>query len=195
MTRFDQLLWKETDNFSAAPDQERNWKMLMWNCTVIPNPGGEKQKTPAALPEISLLKTSGLKSANKPYSSSNQTFQGWRSHKNMGIDQKQQQCPCVSYSSFTSLKGTQVIVTLCESRAECGSQAYTTEVTYMTFTLHYTDNGKELELWRYWKSYKLGNYIKKQNKKTQIHHLLECSQGYNCSYNFQIPRKDKCFPK
>lgn len=35
-----------------------------------------------------------------------------------------------------------------------------------------------------------------QNKKTQIHHLLEeCSQGYNCSYNFQIPRKDKCFPK
>lgn len=34
-----------------------------------------------------------------------------------------------------------------------------------------------------------------QNKKTQIHHLLECSQGYNCSYNFQIPRKDKCVPK
>lgn len=35
----------------------------------------------------------------------------------------------------------------------------------MTFTLHYTDNGKQLELWRYWKSYKLGNYIKKQKTK------------------------------
>lgn len=37
----------------------------------------------------------------------------------------------------------------------------------MTFTLHYTDNGKQLELWRYWKSCKLGNYIKKQNKPKQ----------------------------
>lgn len=144
---------------------ERCW------CETAPSSlilGGKKtQKTPAALPEISLLKTSGLKSANKPYSSSNQTFQGWRSHKNMGIDQKQQQCPRVSYSTFTSLKGSQVIVTLCESRTECGSQAYTTKVTYMTFTLHYTDNGKQLELWRYWKSCKLGNYIKKQNKPKQ----------------------------